>query len=66
MHQVYVVEPNNLGNGYITDWYRFLVSYLKYMPFLYIIPLSLAGTVFVYLLVGPLLVRLATLLQYGF
>ena len=36
------------------------------LPFLYIIPLSFLLAIFAYILLGPLIVKLVTLLQYGF
>jgi hypothetical protein len=64
--EVYLLKPNNLGNGLLNTSYHHLVSYLKIMPFIYLVPLSVIATVTLYILFGPLLVKLTTLLQHGF
>lgn len=66
LHEVFFIEPNDLGFYPMTVIYKVLTSYLKQMPFLFIIPLSLAGAIIMYLLLGTFLVKLVSLLQYGF
>ena len=66
LNEVYTVEPNSLGNTYLTMVFKQLTSFLKVMPFVYIIPLSLGITVLLYLAFGTLTIKLASLLQYGF
>lgn len=66
LQEVYFVEPNDLGNTTLTTVYKIGTSFLKQMPFIFIIPLSMAFSVMLYVLLGGLVVRLATLLQYGF
>lgn len=66
LQEVYILEPNSLGNPILTNIYKFATSFLKQMPFVFVIPLSVLFTVFLYFLVGPLIVKLTTLLQYGF
>jgi len=66
LDEVYTVEPNSLGNTYLTTLFKQLTSFLKVMPFIYIIPLSFGITVLLYLTFGTLTIKLASLLQYGF
>ena len=66
LDEVFLVEPNNLGIGILTSIYKKVTIYLKNLPFLVIIPLAFLLAVFIYLIVGHLVVKLTTLLQYGF
>jgi hypothetical protein len=66
LEEVYFLEPNNLGNAYLTSAYKMTTSFLKQMPFIIVIPMSIIFTIMLYVLVGPLVVKLTTLLQYGF
>lgn len=66
MEEVYLVEPNDLGFATGTKIYRRINGYFKTMPFLFIIPVSFLAATVLYLLFGPLIVRLTTMLQYGF
>jgi len=66
-NEVFLVEPNNLGANWMTNTYKNMTSFLKQMPFSVIIPLSLLFVLFLYLLFDKaLLVKLTSLLQYGF
>lgn len=66
LEEVYFLEPNNLGNHYLTGVYKITTSFLKQMPFVIVVPMSIIFTIMLYVLVGPLVVKLTTLLQYGF
>ncbi len=66
LQDVFSVEPNNLGNSSLTAWYGRITDLIKIMPFRYIIPLSLLAAIILYLVFGHLLIRLVSLLQYGF
>jgi len=66
LEEVFFLEPNELGVSYLTSLYKKTTSYLKSLPFIVIIPLSLMAAVFIYLLLGKLIIKLVTLLQYGF
>lgn len=66
LEETFSLEPNDLGVGFLTAVYKKTTSYLKSLPFLIIIPLSFLVAVLLYLLIGGLAVKLATLLQYGF
>ncbi len=66
LREVYTIEPNNLGNARLTVIYKIFTSFLKQVPFLYVIPLSGIFSIVLYILIEGLIVKLATLLQYGF
>ncbi len=66
LQEVYFVEPNDLGNSYLTLIYKTVTSFLKQMPFVFIIPLSFLVSILMYLIFGSLTVKLTSLLQYGF
>lgn len=66
MQESFSLEPNNLGINLLTSVYKKTTKYLKNLPFLIIIPLSILFAVFVYILVGRIVVGLTSLLQNGF
>ena len=66
LHEVYFVEPNDLGNSKLTSLYKTVTSFLKQMPFIFIVPLSVLLSFALYVIFGTLTVKLTTLLQYGF
>ncbi len=66
MHEVYFIEPNNLGADFLTRIYKELTAPLKTLPLIVVVPLSIAAGIILYLLLNQLIVKLATLLQYGF
>ncbi len=66
LDEVFMLEPNNLGTTFITVLYHRLTKFLKTMPFVFVIPLSFITAVVLYLIFGPLLIKLVSLLQYGF
>lgn len=66
LHEIFVIEPNDLGVNFFTILYKRATSHLKTMPFLFIIPACLVAALFASLIFGHLAVRLVTLLQYGF
>ena len=66
MREVFIIEPNDLNIGFLTNFYKKATAYLKTAPFIIIIPFSLLVGLFIYLIFGYLIVRLTTLLQYGF
>ncbi len=65
-HEVFSLEPNDLGQSSLTQLYKSFTSPLKKMPFYIIVPLALLSAVLLYVLFGQLIVKLASLLQYGF
>lgn len=66
LNEVFFVEPNDLGTGIMTNYFRKFSAYLKVVPFIYIIPISLFISFFLYFVFGRFLIKLVTILQYGF
>lgn len=66
MEDVFLVEPNDLVFAPLTAVYKQVTGRLKVWPFLYILPLSFVGASLLYVLFGPAVVALASVLQYGF
>jgi len=66
LNEVFSIEPNDLGVDFLTFYFRKITAYFKVIPFVYIIPLTFLISLFLYLLLGKLLIRLVTILQYGF
>jgi hypothetical protein len=66
VNEVFFLEPVDLGLQPLTKLYKMITHPLKTMPFIFIIPLSFLLAVVFYFLFGYLVVRLTSLLQYGF
>ena len=66
LDEVFFVEPNDLGIDFLTYYFRKTTAYLKIVPFIYIIPFTFLISTLLYFILGKLLVRLVTMLQYGF
>lgn len=66
LNEVFSIEPNDLGVGWLTASYKKATTFLKTMPFIVIVPFSIMVGIVLYLLLGRFLVRLASILQYGF
>jgi len=66
MNEVFSIEPNELGTGFLTNYFRKITAYLKIIPFVYIIPITFSVSIFLYFIFGRFLIKLVTVLQYGF
>jgi hypothetical protein len=64
MHQVAVVPPQTVGP--LTPIYKKLAVRLKFTPWRYTVVLAFLFTLCLYLILGQTLVKLASILQYGF
>lgn len=64
--EIYEVQPNQLGNNRIDLFYKITTRFFKKAPFIVIVPVVTLVVVLIYISIGPLLVKLASLLQYGF
>ena len=64
MHEISILPPQDAGP--FTGIYKRVVPYLKYSPWKTVIILALLLTFFSYLFTGPTLIKLASLLQFGF
>ncbi len=65
-NRIYTIPPNDLHVSFLTGWYKRLTSPLKGIPLIYIIPLSLFMVGALYWVLRGGVIRLTTLLQYGF
>lgn len=65
LHEVYGIEPNDLGIAWLTKIYKRITCRLKDKPFLYVIPLAFILSACLYIVFGQLVVKLTSLLQYG-
>lgn len=66
MQSIFAIAPNDLHQKSLTNLYKIATQPLKRMPFVFIIPLSLGASLAVYMLFGQLVIKLVSLLQYGF
>ena len=66
LNEVFLVEPNDLGIDSLTFYFRKITARLKTIPFAYVIPFTFLISLVLYLILGKLLIRLVTILQYGF
>lgn len=66
MNEVFSVEANDLGFSFLTNYFRKITAYLKVTPFIYVIPLTIVISIFLYFVLGGLLIKLVSFLQYGF
>jgi len=66
LNEVFSVEPNDLGSDFLTFYFKKITAYFKVIPFVYIVPITFFISIFLYFLFGRLLVRLVTILQYGY
>jgi len=66
LERIFELEPNDLHVPILTYIYKLLTRPLKSLPFVYIIPVSFVVAFLMYLVFGPMVIRLVSLLQYGF
>lgn len=66
LNEVFSIEPNNLGVNYLTHYFKKITVYFKIAPFVYIIPITFLVSISLYFLLGRFLIKLVTVLQYGF
>lgn len=65
-NEIFLVEPNNLGNQWLNNLYKEIVSYLKTLPLLIIFPICFLIALSLFLVFKKLIVDLVSLLQNGF
>jgi len=66
LREVNVVEPNDLGAPLLTYIYRRINIFFKTAPFIFVVPIALLGAAGLVYIFGILIIRLVSLLQYGF
>jgi hypothetical protein len=64
--EVFVIQPNDLGNIFLNFLFKKSTAYLKRFPFLYLLPATVIIVFFIYLFFGKGIVTITSLLQYGF
>jgi len=64
--EVFVIQPNDLGNNFLNFLFKRTTAYLKRFPFLYLLPAAVIIVFFIYLFLGKGIVTITSLLQYGF
>lgn len=65
-NEIYSIEPQAFRNTHLQRIFDFYARHLKTFPFRIFIPLSAIISIGTLLVLGVLLARLVTLLQYGF
>ena len=63
---VYSIPPNTLGNPILTKLYKICTYQLKNFPFKLVVPISVLITILSFGLFGILIIRVVTILQFGF
>lgn len=66
LNEVFSIESNDLGVNFLTNYFKRFTAYLKVAPFVYIVPITFLISVSLYFLLGRFLIKLVTVLQYGF
>lgn len=66
LNEVFFIKPNDLGNKTLTRFFKSSTSFLKTMPFIIVVPLSFFSAFILYVIFGKLIVKVVSLLQYGF
>jgi hypothetical protein len=66
LNEVFSIEPNDLGANYLTHYFKKVTAYFKIAPFIYIIPITFFISILLYFILGRFLIKLVTVLQYGF
>lgn len=64
MREVSVVPPQTIGP--FTNTYKRIVPFFKFSPWRSAALVSFAGTAILYFLLGGALIKLASILQFGF
>ncbi len=66
MDTLYLLEPNDLGYTRLNKLYRRVTNHLKKHPWARVLPLTTLFVVTLTMLVGRIVVQLASILQKGF
>jgi len=64
--EVFVIQPNDLGNSFLNFLFKKSTAYLQRFPFLYLLPATVIIALLIYLFLGKGIVTITSLLQYGF
>lgn len=66
LQEIFSIKPNDLGNKYLTIVYKYMTGPLKQMPFIYVVPTSFIAAIILYILLGQMVIKIVSLLQYAF
>lgn len=66
VNEAYAVPPTHFNHSLINNLFKLSASSLKSLPFKIMLPLSLFFSLLLYFIFGLIIVRLVSLLQYGF
>lgn len=64
MHEIAIVSPQTIGP--FTHLYKKVVPFLKYSPWRSALLISILTSAVLYFLLGSILVKIASVLQFGF
>ncbi len=64
--EVYSIKPSDLRFPWLTKIYKYFSGYVKFLPFRVFVPLSAVIAFIAYIIFGLLIIRLVSILQYGF
>ncbi len=64
--EIFALKPNSLGHPLFDNLYKAMTHFFKTAPFIIIVPAVMMAVVLIYFIIGPVLVKLASMLQYGF
>jgi len=64
MEEVALVKPQNVGR--LTPFYKRIAPQFKFYPWKSAVALSFLGALFLYFVFGSAVVKLASILQFGF
>lgn len=63
LKEIYYPPPNDLGWSVLNKIYKKIVFRLKFVPFLYIVPLTFLLVFLLYFIFGYLIVKVVSILQ---
>jgi hypothetical protein len=64
--KIYRIPPNDLHFKPLTTAYKIFTRRLKFMPFLYLLPIAIIIAIVFQLFAGKMVIDLTSLLQNGF
>lgn len=65
-NETFSLEPNTLHSERLTRLFKAVSVFLKVFPFRIVVPIAILAAIVLYVILGPYLIRLVSLLQYGF
>lgn len=65
-NEIYSLKPQSFRSSYMQGLFNFIARHLKTFPFKVFIPVSMGFAMVLLFIFGVFIVRLVTILQYGF